>query len=233
MLTGNQQPDHSRISEFRRLHLSALASLFVQVLRLCQKAGMVSLGHVALDGTKVKANASKHKAMSYERMLKAEAELEKEVKGLLRKAEILDAQEDGRYGKGKQSGGLPEELQRRTDRLEKIRQARKELEAEAAACHARRRAEQANEAQQKAEQDDPVDKQRLEKRAERAAKKVEAARELAFQTAEEIGAMPRIWSHWQPMRCPSVDSLPMPQVCRIPRHNATSPIPTTPFTRFR
>jgi len=94
VLTGNQQPDHSRISEFRRRNLEALSGLFVQILRLCQEVGMVSLGHVALDGTKVQANASKHKAMSHERMLKAEAQLEKEIKELMRKAEILDAQED-------------------------------------------------------------------------------------------------------------------------------------------
>jgi len=72
VLTGNQQPDHSRISEFRRRNLDDLKDLFIQILRLCQKAGMVSLGHVALDGTKVQANASKHKAMSHERMLRAE-----------------------------------------------------------------------------------------------------------------------------------------------------------------
>ena len=75
VLTGNQQPDHSRISEFRRRNLDPLKGLFIQILRLCQKAGMVSLGHVALDGTKVQANASKHKAMSHERMLRAEKEL--------------------------------------------------------------------------------------------------------------------------------------------------------------
>ncbi len=73
MLTGNQQPDHSRISEFRRRNLEDLSGLFLKILRLCQEVGMVSLGHVALDGTKVQANASKHKAMSHERMLKAEA----------------------------------------------------------------------------------------------------------------------------------------------------------------
>ena len=107
VLTGNQQPDHSRISEFRRRNLEALGGLFVQILRLCQEVGMVSLGHVALDGTKVQANASKHKAMSHERMLKAEAQLEKEIKELMRKAEILDAQEDGKYGKGKLGSDLP------------------------------------------------------------------------------------------------------------------------------
>ena len=101
VLTGNQQPDHSRISDFRRRHLGALAGLFVQVLRLCQKAGLVSPGHVALDGTKVKANASKHKAMSHERMLKSERQLEAEMRALLRKAEIIDAQEDSQVGKDK------------------------------------------------------------------------------------------------------------------------------------
>ena len=117
VLTGNQQPDHSRISEFRRRNLDALSELFVQILRLCQAAGMVSLGHVALDGTKVQANASKHKAMSQERMLKAEAQLEKEINELMRRAEILDVQEDGKYGKGKMSSDLPMELRRREEQL--------------------------------------------------------------------------------------------------------------------
>ena len=94
MLTGNQQPDHSRISDFRRRNLDALKGLFVQILRLCQTAGMVSLGPEALDGTKVNANASKHKAMSHERMLRAEKQLAQEISALMRKAEILDAQEE-------------------------------------------------------------------------------------------------------------------------------------------
>jgi hypothetical protein len=121
VLTGNQQPDHSRISDFRLVHLDGLAGLFVQVLRLCQKAGLVSLGNVALDGTKVKANASKHKAMSHERMLKTEAELEAEIAALLRKAELIDAQEDARYGKGKRGDEFPKELERRQDRLDALR----------------------------------------------------------------------------------------------------------------
>jgi transposase len=98
VLTRNQQQDHSRISEFRRRNLDALKGLFVQILRLCQKAGILSLGHLALNGTKVQANSFKHKATSYERMLTAEKELEKEINALIRKAEILDAQEDRRYG---------------------------------------------------------------------------------------------------------------------------------------
>jgi hypothetical protein len=142
VLTGNQQPDHSRISDFRRRPLNALAGLFVQVLRLCQKAGLVSLGHVALDGTKIRANASRHKAMNHERMLKSERQLETEMRALLRKAELIDAQEDAQYGKGKRGDELPEELQRCSSRLEWIRMANAELEAEAAAAKARQRAEQ-------------------------------------------------------------------------------------------
>jgi transposase len=148
VLTGNQQPDHSRISDFRLVHLDALAGLFVQVLRLCQKAGLVSLGNVALDGTKVKANASKHKAMSHERMLKTEAQLVAEIAALLRKAELIDAQEDARYGKGKRGDELPKELELRQDRLDALRKAKAELEAEAAADHARRREQQARAAEE-------------------------------------------------------------------------------------
>jgi len=151
VLTGNQQPDHSRISDFRRRHLSALAGLFVQVLRLCQKAGLVSLGQLALDGTKVKANVSKHKAMSHERMLKSERQLEAEMRALLRKAEIIDAQEDGQVGKGKRGDELPEELQRRSSRLEWIRKVKAELEAEAAAAKAAQRNDEAEAAEQDAE----------------------------------------------------------------------------------
>jgi hypothetical protein len=94
VLTGNQQPVHSRISEFWRRNLEPLKDLFIQIRRLCQKAGMVSLGHVALDGTKEQSNASKHKAKSHERMLRAVKEPEKEINALIRKAEILDAQGD-------------------------------------------------------------------------------------------------------------------------------------------
>ena len=101
VLTGNKQPDHSHISEFHRPNLEALRELFVQILRLRQAAGMVSLGHVAQDATKMQADASKHKAMSSERMLKAEAQLEKEIRELMRKAEILDSQQDGKHREGK------------------------------------------------------------------------------------------------------------------------------------
>jgi transposase len=131
VLSANQHPDHDTIAEFRKRHLEVLAKLFVQVLQLCQKAGLVKLGHIALDGSKIKANASQHKAMSYSRMEKKAAELKAEVDCLLAQAESTDAQEDSRYGKGKKSDELPRELRFRKTRLEKIEQAKKALEEEA------------------------------------------------------------------------------------------------------
>jgi transposase len=130
IIAANQHPDHDTIADFRKRHLKALAGLFVQVLRLCQKAGLVKFGHVALDGTKVKANASKHKAMSYGRMEKKAAELKKEVGRLLAQAEKTDKEEDALYGKGKRSDQLPRELQFRQSRLQKIEEAKRALEEE-------------------------------------------------------------------------------------------------------
>jgi transposase len=130
VLTADQHPDHDTICAFRRRHLKALAALFVQVLRLCQKAGLVKLGHVALDGTKVRANASKHKAMSYGRMEKSIAELEAEVQRLLSEAEAIDAKEDNRYGKGRRGDEVPEKLRFKQSRLAKIKEAKEALERE-------------------------------------------------------------------------------------------------------
>jgi transposase len=131
MIAANRHPDHDSICEFRKRHLKALAALFVQVFRLCQEAGLVKLGHVALDGTKVRANASKHKAMSYGRMKKSKKELEQEIAALLERAEAVDQEEDQKYGKGRKGWTLPEELQRRETRLQKIKEAMKTLEQEA------------------------------------------------------------------------------------------------------
>jgi transposase len=133
VLSGDQQPDHDCIASFRRRHIGILGELFVQVLELCRKAGLVKLGHQALDGTKMGAAASKHKAMSYERMQEAEAKLRAEVKALLEQAERVDADEDARHGKGKRGDQLPQELQRRESRLKKIQEAKAALEAEATA----------------------------------------------------------------------------------------------------
>ncbi len=129
-LAGQARPDHKTISEFRRRHLAAFSALFVEVLALCQKAGLVKLGRVALDGTKLKANASKHKAMSYGRLQKREAELEAEVKAILDEAEAVDAAEDAQFGDAR-GDELPPELARRETRLVKIREAKAALEAEA------------------------------------------------------------------------------------------------------
>ncbi len=142
VLAGDQHPDHDSIAAFRQRHLRALARLFVQVLQLCAAAGLVKLGHVALDGTKIKANASKHKAMSYERMCAKELELEAEVARLLEQAQEVDAAEDAEYGKGRRGDELPPELARRETRLRKIREAKAALEA-AARTKAQQAAEQA------------------------------------------------------------------------------------------
>jgi transposase len=191
VLTGNQQPDHSRISDFRRRHLGALAGLFVQVLRLCQKTGLVSLGHVALDGTKVKANASKHKAMSHERMLKSEKQLEAEMRALLRKAELIDAQEDSQIGRDKRGDELPEELKRRSSRLEWIRKAKAELEAEAAAAKAAQRQQEAAAAGKEATEAEARGDDQTSKRAARrgrgARKRADDANKLAIEKAEAAG----------------------------------------------
>ena len=131
-MRGNP-PDFRTISEFRRRHLKALSGLFVQVLRLAAQAGLVKLGHVALDGTKVKANASKHKAMSYGHMKKREAELQAEVDRWLEAAEAADREEDKQHGE-RRGDELPDWVADNQKRLEKIRQAKAELEAEARAA---------------------------------------------------------------------------------------------------
>jgi transposase len=133
MIVAGDPPDFRTISEFRRRHLKALAALFVQVLKLAEKAGLVKLGHVALDGTKIKANASKHKAMSYDRMKKREAELEAEVDRWLKAAEAADAQEDKLYG-DKRGDEMPDWVADKEKRLQKIREAKAALEAEAKAA---------------------------------------------------------------------------------------------------
>jgi transposase len=134
-VTAMAKPDHSTICEFRLRHRRALAALFVQVLRLCQKAHLVKLGHVALDGTKVKANASRHKArhkaMSYGRMLKAEKELAEEVERWLSQADRMDEEEDEEYGPDHRGDEMPPWVKEKAKRLAKIREAKAALEREA------------------------------------------------------------------------------------------------------
>ena len=128
VLGAGNQPDFRTISDFRKLHLGALQGLFDQVLQIALQAGTVKLGRVMLDGSKVKANASKHKAMSYGRMQEDEKRLKEEVKRLLAQAEATDAEEDTRYGRDKTGDELPAELARRETRLQRIQEAKRALE---------------------------------------------------------------------------------------------------------
>jgi transposase len=131
MLAAGNEPDFRTISDFRKLHLSALQGLFDQMLQIALQAGTMKLGRVVLDGSKVKANASKHKAMSYGRMQEDEKWLRAEVKKLLEQAEKIDGEEDARYGQDQSGDELPAELARRETRLEKIREAQRALEERA------------------------------------------------------------------------------------------------------
>src|SRR5690606_16686561 len=130
VIAGKSHPDHTRISEFRRIHLAALEKLFVQVLRLCANAGLIKLGHVAIDGTKMKANAPKHKPMSNNRRKKEEAKLRAKVQPLLEAAERIGREEDALYGEAVLGDEPPEELRRSEQTLTKSREAKAALEAE-------------------------------------------------------------------------------------------------------
>jgi transposase len=177
VLAGEEHPHFTTINQFRLDHREAFAALFVQVLKLCRRAGLVKLGHVALDGTKVLANASKHKAMSYARMTEEEARLRGEINDLLQQADAVDEAEDARLGVGVAPEDLPEELKRREDRIARIEHAQAELQREAARTRAeelRRNAE----AQWERAQDESVDKSERDRAATRAAKSEARAAEL-------------------------------------------------------
>ena len=145
MLCADQHPDYRSIARFRERHSEALADLFGETLRLCSEAGLLKLGSLALDGTKLRANASRHKAMSYQRMQRAEAELAAEVSTLLAEAADTDRAEDELYGPDRRGDELPDELARRESRLKRIREAKATLEAEAREREEARRAEMAAE----------------------------------------------------------------------------------------
>jgi transposase len=171
-LAAGQGPDYRSIARFRKRHLSALGHLFVQALALCQAAGMVTLGRVALDGTKLRANASRRKAMSYARMSEKEKILAEEGSELLAQAEAVDKAEDAKFGKDARGDELPEELRRRESRLTKIREAKQALEDEA-----RERAEQAARAKAAAkDEDEDTTAQRVADAASTATPKPKAQR---------------------------------------------------------
>jgi len=171
-LAAGQAPDYRSIARFRRRHLSALGHLFVQALALCQAAGMVRLGRVALDGTKLRANASRRKAMSYARMSEKEKILAQEVSALLAEAERIDRAEDAEFGRNRRGDELPEELRRRETRLAKIREAKKALEDEA---RERAVAEAEQKARDRGEDDDTV-AERVAEAGRKAAPKPKAQR---------------------------------------------------------
>jgi transposase len=150
VLAADNQPNFRTISDFRKIHLKILEGLFEQVLQIALEAGAMKLGRVALDGTKMKANASKHKAMSYDRMREKEKQLRAEVQGMLEQAAAADAEEDRRYGKDRRGDELPAELARRETRLRKIREAKRALE--------KRAREQARDAGDDAQSAKPKDK---------------------------------------------------------------------------
>jgi len=131
VLAANQRPDFRTISDFRKIHLKALSGLFKQVFEMCRKAGIVKLGNVALDGTKIQAAASKHKAMSYDRMGKEEARLTAEIEALLKRAQKTDEREDAEYGSDRRGDELPAEMAFRESRRKKIQEAKAALEREA------------------------------------------------------------------------------------------------------
>lgn len=133
VLAAGNEPDFRTISDFRKIHLAALEGLFRQVLRMALQLGAMKLGRVAIDGSKMKANASKHKAMSYRRMKEDEKRLREEVRRLLERAEAIDAAEDAEYGPDYRGDELPAELGRREERLRRIREAKQALEERARA----------------------------------------------------------------------------------------------------
>ena len=128
VLAAENFPAHRTLCEFRRRHLAEFEGLFVQVIRICKEAGLVKLGTLAIDGSKFRANVSKHKAMSYGRMNEKEQQLKEEIRDLLAKAQAVDEEEDARLGPDNSGDELPEELRRRETRLKKIEEAKRRLE---------------------------------------------------------------------------------------------------------
>jgi transposase len=177
VLSGDQHPHFTTINEFRLVHREAFVALFVQGLQLCQRAGLVKLGHVSVDGSKILANASKHKAMSYKRMQEEEARLRAEVDALMARADEVNRLEDEQYGAGRSYEELPEELKRRESRIAIIKAAKADLEREAAAARAAELRELAA-GQQRKSADPSVAPDERKRAAKRARKSEMAARDL-------------------------------------------------------
>ncbi len=171
-LAGGERPDHDTLCTFRVRHLEAFRALFVDTLRVATEAGLKKVGHLSVDGTKMKANASKHKAMSYGRMDEATRKLDEQVKKLLEEAAAMDAEEDERYGKGQRGDELPEELADPATRAERLKQAKRRLEADkkvALAVEKEKRLKKLRRAQQQLEEE-------ARKKAEQKGQKPEEAK---------------------------------------------------------
>jgi transposase len=181
-LAADEHPDHDVIAEFRKTHLEELSKLFFQTLQLCQQAGLVKLGQIAIDGTKVAANASRQQSRRYERLSEKEKALDDEVQRLLKEAAATDAEEDAKWGKGKRGDELPEELATAERQLAKIRAAKQELEREA-----KEKAEQA--AREKAEQNGKPKDEAQKKRWQRAKSGVPDAKSQGNLTDPESRLM--------------------------------------------
>jgi transposase len=210
VLAAGEHPHFTTINDFRLRHRAAFADLFQQVLAECMSAGLVKLGHVAIDGTKMKANASKHKAMSYDRMQKDEARLKAEVEALIARAEATDAAEDAQHGVGQQPSDLPAELRRREDRRAVIRANREALKAETAKARAAQLAAQADGLRATADEPTHTSRQRNELTT-RAAQRDQAAADLDDDDPPPPavdGDLPR---HTPPM---TIDGTPKPRAQR-------------------
>ena len=215
VISGGSSPHFTTVNGFRLEHRQALAGLFVQVFRLCRKADLVRLGHVSFDGSKVAANASKHRAMSYARMQEEEKKIEEEVEKLLRRAEEVDREEDNRWGSGDGAEDLPQELKRRHQRLARIREAKAELEREAAESRAAQLRELAEGQQKKAddEKEDPAERRRAGTRAEKSRRQ-----------AQELDPQPRDnWEEEAPLPMPRVSTTPEGRPASKAQRNFTDP----------
>ena len=197
VISGGEHPHFTTINQFRLDHGQALGRLFVEVLRLCQAAGLVKLGTVALDGTKIKAAASKHKAMSYKRMSEEEKRLQEQVAEMMRRAEQADREEDELYGAGQDREELPEELARRETRLQRLREAKAALEKEAAEGRTQELREQAKRQEQRV--NNPFlpghERKRSRTRAAKAAKAADAVEPGKKDQAEEKPQQPELPLH--------------------------------------
>jgi transposase len=183
VIAAGEHPHFTTINQFRLDHWESLAALFVQVYAMCFRVGMVRLGEVSLDGAKVKAKASKHKAMSYQRMGEEQKRLQQEVQELLQRAKKIDEEEDSLYGEGKDREDVPGELARREKRLEKLQAAKAELEKEAATARAEELRELA--AGQRAKTEDEGVPEDERKRAEKRARKHEEEARALSPEAEK------------------------------------------------